>query len=237
MQLFYFEQPTAQDKKLSLEKEDTRHITKVLRKKVGDVISITNGRGDLFNATIIQLTSNRCELKLEHLRFEKARKPQLHIAIAPTKMNDRMEWFLEKSTELGISTITPLLCSNSERRNIKEDRFEKIITSAMKQSLQLYKPVLHPLTAVEEIIERSTSEIKIIAHCEETNKKHLIELLDSNKNILILIGPEGDFTTAEIEKALRHQFMPAHLGHTRLRTETAGVHATSLFNAYVTNSK
>ena len=233
MQLFYFSQPNATDEFLSLEKEDTRHITKVLRKKVGDVINVTNGRGDLFDATITQLTSNKCQLKLKHLRFETSKKPQLHIAIAPTKMNDRMEWFLEKSTELGISAITPLLCSNSERRNIKEERFEKIIISAMQQSLQLHKPVLHPFINLDEFVHSANSELKLIAHCEETNKKHITELLDSEKDTLILIGPEGDFTPAEIQNALKNQFAPVHLGHTRLRTETAGIYVASLFNAVI----
>lgn len=233
MQLFYFEQPTSNDTILKLEKEDTRHMTKVLRKKVGDNLSVTNGRGDLFEATILKLTSNKCELALKHLRYENPKKPQLHIAIAPTKMNDRMEWFLEKSTELGISQITPLLCSNSERRTVKEDRFEKIIISAMQQSLQLHKPILHPFTPFNDFVETKMVAVKLIAHCEETNKKHLKELLDSNLDTLILIGPEGDFTPDEIENALKHQFAPVHLGHTRLRTETAGVHVASLFNALI----
>ena len=233
MQLFYFPQPNSNSTELSLEKEDTRHITKVLRKKVGDSISITNGKGDLFEATITQLTSNRCQLSLQHIRFEEAKQPQLHIAIAPTKMNDRMEWFLEKSTELGIATITPLLCSNSERRNIKEDRFDKIIISAMQQSLQLHKPVLNSFTPFDEFVASHKCEVQLIAHCEETDKIHISDLLDPQKDTLILIGPEGDFTPAEIQSALEHQFAPVHLGHTRLRTETAGIYAASLFNAAI----
>jgi 16S rRNA (uracil1498-N3)-methyltransferase len=148
-------------------------------------------------------------------------------------MNDRMEWFLEKSTELGVSAITPLLCANSERRNIKLDRFDKIIVSAMKQSLQLRKPILNPLTKIEDFIASSKDEIQLIAHCEETDKTHLSELLRSKSNTTILIGPEGDFTTAEIENALKNKYLPVHLGHTRLRTETAGVYAASLFNAII----
>ncbi len=233
MQLFYFPQATRDTHKLSLEKEDTRHITKVLRKSVGDNISITNGLGDLFDARITALTSNRCELELHHLRHQEQLKPGLHIAIAPTKMNDRMEWFLEKSTELGITEITPLLCANSERRTIKEDRFEKILVSAMKQSLQLYKPILNELTSVEDFLKYPSNGNKIIAHCEETEKKHLSKLLDHSKNTIVLIGPEGDFTTTEIEMAFTNGFSPAHLGSTRLRTETAGVYAASLYNALI----
>ncbi|BAO55917.1 16S rRNA (uracil(1498)-N(3))-methyltransferase [Nonlabens marinus] len=231
MQLFYFPQATATTTLLSLEKEDTRHITKVLRKKVGDQVSITNGTGDLFDGTITQLTSNKCSLKLQHVKFEPAPSGQLHIAIAPTKMNDRMEWFLEKSTELGITEITPLLCSNSERRSIKWDRFDKILVSAMKQSLQLHKPKLNELTSLEEFMETESSSIKLIAHCEQTQKKHLSGFLEKDLEITLLIGPEGDFTPQEIEQALVKNYQPVHLGATRLRTETAGVYAASLFNA------
>ncbi len=231
MQLFYFPQATATTTLLDLEKEDTRHITKVLRKKVGDQVSITNGLGDLFNGKIIQLTSNKCSLELQHVKFEPAPVPQLHIAIAPTKMNDRMEWFLEKSTELGIAEITPLLCSNSERRSIKWDRFDKILVSAMKQSLQLHKPVLNELTSYVDLLDKNQSGKKLIAHCEETQKQHLSTFLEKDTGVTLLIGPEGDFTPQEIEQALANNFQPVHLGATRLRTETAGVYAASLFNA------
>jgi 16S rRNA (uracil1498-N3)-methyltransferase len=237
MQLFYFPQVKINTSDLSLDKEDTRHITKVLRKTVGDTVSITNGLGDLFDGTITELTSNRCTLTLAFIRNEPTCKPLLHIAIAPTKMNDRMEWFLEKSTELGICTITPLLCANSERRNINLDRFDKIIVSAMKQSLQLHKPILNPLTKIEDFIRSNKDDIQLIAHCEETDKTHLSEFLRSNSNTTILIGPEGDFTTTEIKNALKNNYHPVHLGHTRLRTETAGVYATSLFNAVIQNQK
>lgn len=233
MQLFHFPQATKQTTALSLEKEDTRHITKVLRKKVGDQVSITNGTGDLFEGTITQLTSNRCLLELQHLKFVPATTPKLHIAIAPTKMNDRMEWFLEKSTELGIAEITPLLCANSERRNIKLDRFDKILISAMKQSLQFHKPALNPLTSIEDFLESHQNDRQLIAHCEETDKKHLSEFLQKDLNITLLIGPEGDFTSDEIAKAIERNYQPVHLGATRLRTETAGVYAASLFNAMV----
>jgi len=231
MQLFHFPQATSQSTELSLEKEDTRHITKVLRKKVGDVVSITNGNGDLFDGTISQLTSNRCTLELQHIKYVPAPTPRLHIAIAPTKMNERMEWFLEKSTELGVSEITPLLCGNSERRAIKLDRFEKILVSAMKQSLQFHKPILNPLITIEEFMGSHSNELQLMAHCEETDKKHLSQLLHPERHTTLLIGPEGDFTQEEIENALNKNFLPVHLGVTRLRTETAGVYAASLFNA------
>ncbi len=231
MQLFYYPQPQQFDVELSLEKEETRHITKVLRKKIGDQIHITNGKGDLFEGTITAVTSNRCTFALKHLRYEKLERPQLHIAIAPTKMNDRMEWFLEKATELGIYRITPILSSNSERRKIKIDRFEKIIVSAMQQSLQLYKPILDDLTPLDHFVNQSFDGIKLMAHCEPYDKKHLKHYMQSSSNICLLIGPEGDFTPSEIEGALNKEFKPVHLGETRLRTETAGVYGASLFNA------
>jgi 16S rRNA (uracil1498-N3)-methyltransferase len=144
-----------------------------------------------------------------------------------------MEWFLEKSTELGISEITPLICGNSERRTIKLDRFDKILVSAMKQSLQFHKPILNPITTIEDFISSHSNELQLIAHCEETEKKHLSQLLHPELNTTLLIGPEGDFTLEEIENALKKNYLPVHLGVTRLRTETAGVYAASLFNSII----
>jgi 16S rRNA (uracil1498-N3)-methyltransferase len=229
MQLFYFHQVQIQSSSLSLEKEETRHITKVLRKKMGDVISITNGRGDLFEGTITSLTSNRCEIQIQFIETRKRFLPELHIAIAPTKMNDRMEWFLEKSTELGVATITPLLCHHSERRNIKLDRFDKIVVSAMKQSLQLFKPAINPLTSFEDFL-LSNHENPMIAHCAKSSKNHLSDITKSGDNITVLIGPEGDFSDYEIAQAMSQGYRPIELGNTRLRTETAGIHVASIFN-------
>jgi 16S rRNA (uracil1498-N3)-methyltransferase len=147
--------------------------------------------------------------------------------MAPTKMNDRFEWFLEKCTEIGIDEITPVLCEHSERKKINPERFEKVILSAMKQSLKYTLPRLNSLRRLEDLVASSRSEARLIAHCEEGVKKNLPELVKGKKDILILIGPEGDFAPREIELALSNGFRGLSLGASRLRTETAGVVACS----------
>jgi len=152
----------------------------------------------------------------------------LHVAIAPTKNIDRFEWFLEKATEIGIDEITPLLCERSERKILKAERLEKIIESAMKQSLKFHLPKLNPLIKFSDFINQDFDSDLYIAHCEETDKKTLKSMLVPNKNTTILIGPEGDFSTVEIEKAMQQNFVSITLGETRLRTETAGLVATQM---------
>lgn len=232
MNLFYFPQVTATATTLVLDKEDTRHMTRVLRKRTGDIVHVTDGCGTLFTATIGLITSTRCELDLAFAKAESPKPNKLHIAIAPTKMNDRMEWFLEKATEMGISKITPILCDHSERKIIKLDRFEKIIISAMQQSLQLFKPELTDLITFNEFINCKADGVKVIAHCEDSDKKQLQELLLKNQPATIIIGPEGDFSTSEIKSAIAAGFKPARLGNTRLRTETAGVYTAAMFNGF-----
>lgn len=230
MQLFYYENITQNTTTLQLDKEDARHMTRVLRKKTGDLVHVTDGKGNLFTATLGLVTSTKCEL---HLAFAKAAPPQpyhLHIAIAPTKMNDRMEWFLEKATEMGVSRITPIRCDHSERKSINYERFDKIIVSAMKQSLQFYKPQLDELTSFNDFIASTHHAVKLIAHCEETKKQTLQELATRGASTIMLIGPEGDFSTTEINAALAHGFKPVSLGANRLRTETAGVYTSAILN-------
>ncbi|MFT5892575.1 MAG: 16S rRNA (uracil1498-N3)-methyltransferase, partial [Dokdonia sp.] len=149
---------------------------------------------------------------------------KLHIAIAPTKLNDRFEWFLEKSTEIGITEITPIICDHSERKQIKEERFKKIVQSAMKQSLQAHLPVLHPMTTLKDFIaSQPQAHLSCIAHCEEGEKSPLTKELTAAKDILILIGPEGDFSSQEITQAVSKGYKEITLGNSRLRTETAGI--------------
>jgi len=148
------------------------------------------------------------------------------LAVAPTKMNDRYEWFLEKATEIGIDSITPIICDHSERKVIKTERFDKILQSAMKQSLSYYLPTLHPLISFKEFIKQDFSDQLFIAHCEDTERKSLKQALQPKQDVIILIGPEGDFSTKEIELAIAKSFSPVTLGNTRLRTETAAIVAT-----------
>lgn len=231
MQLFYYPQITPDIQTLHLNKEDARHLTRVLRKKTGDSVHVTDGKGNLYNATVGLVTSNKCELNLAFAKAEKPQSYKLHIAIAPTKMNERMEWFLEKATEMGVHKITPLLCDHSERKAINHDRFSKIITSAVQQSLQLHMPQLDELKAFADFINEVTTAQKLIAHCEESPKTTLQEIASKNSETLVLIGPEGDFSTNEIALALQSGFTPVSLGTNRLRTETAGIYTSAIFNA------
>lgn len=223
MQLFYNPNINENTESFSFDKEESKHIVKVMRKKGGDILHVTNGLGFLFTTEIILGSDIKCTVKI--VSFEKTPLPkyQLHLAVAPTKMNDRYEWFLEKATELGISEITPIICDHSERKFVKTDRFDKIIQSAMKQSLQVYLPKLNEPITFKDFLKTTPDGLLLIAHCEETDKKSLKSVLKTNENITLLIGPEGDFSIKEIALALEKKYVPVSLGNTRLRTETAAI--------------
>ncbi|WP_047546483.1 16S rRNA (uracil(1498)-N(3))-methyltransferase [Psychroserpens sp. Hel_I_66] len=223
MQLFYNKDLTQNDTEIRFSKDESRHIVKVLRKSLGDILHITNGKGFLFSAEIILADLKNCVAKILSLEEQPKRSYQVHLAVAPTKMNDRYEWFLEKATEIGIDQITPIICENSERKVIKPERFEKILQSAMKQSLNCYMPKLNEAITFKDFIEQKFESQIFIAHCEETQKQSLKQSLKLNEDVLILIGPEGDFSTSEIELAIKQNYKPVTLGNTRLRTETAAI--------------
>jgi 16S rRNA (uracil1498-N3)-methyltransferase len=225
MQLFYNPNISKLEKEVTFDKEESRHIVKVLRMKEGDTFKITNGKGSFFSAEIISANPKGCLVKILSEEFQQPLPYQLHLAVAPTKLNDRYEWFLEKATEIGISEITPIICDHSERKTIKPERYEKILQSAMKQSLKAYLPVLNEAVSYKDFInsEKNSEGLKCIAHCEETDKKSLKSVLKPNQKITILIGPEGDFSSEEIELAKQAGFIPVTLGESRLRTETAAV--------------
>ena len=223
MQLFYNFNIKPEDKSFFFDKEESKHIVKVLRKKESDKIFITNGLGYLFESEIITASEKKCEVKITKETFQEPDKFYTHIAVAPTKMNDRLEWFLEKATEIGIHEITPIICDNSERKVYKIDRAEKIIQAAMKQSLQFYLPKINEPISYSQFVKQSFDGKKFIAHCEETERKAFQNEVKPNEKITILIGPEGDFSTKEIKLALENQFIPVTLGNTRLRTETAAL--------------
>lgn len=223
MQLFYNPDIDERTTQLSFTRDESKHIFKVLRKSVGDVLQITNGKGWFFNAEIILFDIKNCIANITSKSFQPPKEYQLHLAVAPTKMNDRYEWFLEKATEIGIDSITPIICDHSERKVIKTDRFEKILQSAMKQSLHYYMPKLKEAISFNDFIKQDFQGLKFIAHCEETDKTSLKNELKSKQDVTILIGPEGDFSVKEIEMAKKHQFIPVTLGTTRLRTETAAI--------------
>jgi len=225
MQLFYNPDIHEATSSFTFDKEESKHIVKVLRKSVGDVLHITNGLGWMFDAEIINADIKKCQANISNAKQHPKREYKLHLAVAPTKMNDRFEWFLEKATEIGIDTITPILCDHSERKVIKLDRFEKILQSAMKQSLQCYLPTINELTPFNSFVNQDFEGQKYIAHCEDSDRNSLKSQLKPDQDIVILIGPEGDFSVKEIETALQHNFIPVTLGNTRLRTETAAIAA------------
>ncbi|GAA4810904.1 16S rRNA (uracil(1498)-N(3))-methyltransferase [Litoribaculum gwangyangense] len=233
MQLFYNPEITEQTTQFSLDKEESRHVVKVLRKSVGDELHITNGKGWLFTAKISVANINKCTAEIVSKKFQAKHNYHLHLAVAPTKMNDRYEWFLEKATEIGLDSITPIICEHSERKVIKPERFERILQSAMKQSLQCYLPKLNEAISFQDFIKQDFTGDLFIAHCEETDRKSLKKQLKPKTEITILIGPEGDFSVKEIEIALQNNFIPVTLGATRLRTETAALvacHSVAFIN-------
>ncbi|MEP3839155.1 MAG: 16S rRNA (uracil(1498)-N(3))-methyltransferase [Algibacter sp.] len=223
MQLFYSPDITEHTGQFTFNRDESKHIVKVLRKNMGDTLYITNGNGWLFTAEISVPNINKCTAKIVSKALQPKRKYKLHLAVAPTKMNDRYEWFLEKATEIGIDSITPIICDHSERKVIKPERFERILQSAMKQSLSCYLPKLNDAIPFQAFIEQGFKTELFIAHCEETDRKSLKQQLKPTTDITILIGPEGDFSVKEITKALENNFIPVTLGETRLRTETAAI--------------
>ncbi|WCC41697.1 16S rRNA (uracil(1498)-N(3))-methyltransferase [Tenacibaculum finnmarkense] len=225
MQLFFNPDITTETTQITFDKEESRHIVRVLRKKEGDILQITNGAGFLFSVSITIANDKRCLTTV--VKYEEKpnnRDYYLHVAIAPTKNNDRLEWFLEKATEIGIDEITPIICDNSERKIVKIDRLNKIVQAAMKQSLQFTLPKLNDPIKLSEFLKKDVTSKLFIAHCEENIEKKLLKnIADKNENYTILIEPEGDFSSKEIDYALNHNFKPISLGDNRLRTETAGL--------------
>jgi len=225
MHVFYT--PDISSNEYVLNEEESRHCTKVLRLGIGSLVYLIDGIGGLYKAEITGEHKKHVGLKVIEAKHEyQKRNHHLHIAIAPTKNIDRLEWFLEKATEIGIEEITPVICDRSERKIVKEDRLYKVITSAVKQSLQAYHPVLNPQVPLAAFLKQQNDSVKMIAHCLENEPRQFItNVTKPGERYTILIGPEGDFTTHEIEMALQSGYKPLTLGNTRLRTETAGLAA------------
>ncbi|WP_025125618.1 16S rRNA (uracil(1498)-N(3))-methyltransferase [Myroides odoratimimus] len=229
MQLFYSPEIEKGQTSFTFDKDESKHIIKVLRRKMGDLLYVTNGKGTLFTTKITLNSDKKCVTEIIDSEDQAPTPFRLHLAVAPTKMNERYEWFLEKATEIGIHEITPIICDHSERKIVKTERFEKIIQSAMKQSLQYYLPILNEPISLKDFLNQDHQGEKYIAHCEETEKVLLKDSIDIHKNYLLLVGPEGDFSTNEINLALAKGYRPVSLGHTRLRTETAALVAVHSF--------
>ena len=224
MHVFYT--PDINSNNYTLNEEESKHCSKVLRLGVGDVVHLIDGRGGLYKAQINEANKKHVQLLvIEHQQEYGKPNHHLHIAIAPTKNIDRLEWFLEKATEIGIDEITPIICDRSERKIIKEERLEKVITSAVKQSLTAYHPQLNKAISFADFITKNKETEKFIAHCMDGAKPYINQIVNIHQSYLILIGPEGDFTPAELNVALQNGYKPVTLGNTRLRTETAALAA------------
>lgn len=229
MHLFYT--PDISSETYTLNEIESKHCIKVLRLNINDQIELIDGKGSFYEAKIIDANPKKCKIEITKTIHEFGKRNHyLHIAIAPTKNMDRFEWFLEKATEIGIDEITPLLCDHSERKVIKTERLEKIIVSAVKQSIKAYKPILNPLTKWSDFISQNLEGSKYIAHCEENEKQNLKANYKAGDNAVILIGPEGDFSPNEIKLAKENNFLETSLGESRLRTETAGLVACHTIN-------
>lgn len=209
---------------VQLTPEESKHCIKVLRLKKGDHVQLLNGKGSSFEAIIQIADLKACMLEIvKEDKYLKYRSYNITIAIAPTKNMERLEWFAEKAAEIGIDRIVPVICQHSERKEIKTERLEKILISAMKQSGQKYLPELTRQLSFKELVVHPFDGDKLIAHCESGEKKLLKNSITPGNKILLLIGPEGDFAPSEIELALENGFIPVSLGDSRLRTETAGI--------------
>ena len=218
----------------TLSEEESQHAVRVLRLQSGDELEVVDGAGGYYLAVVTNPHPKHCEFQIKETITEYGKRDyRLHIAIAPTKNIERLEWFIEKCTEIGVDEITPILCRFSERKIIKPERLEKIIVSAAKQSLKAYFPILNPMCSFRDFIQQTTVSQKFIAHCYEQDKQLLQHIYQKPSDALILIGPEGDFSLEEVQAAIQHRFLPVSLGSSRLRTETAGIaacHTVALMN-------
>lgn len=223
MQLFYNASLDGSVTQFVFNEEESRHIVKVLRKKPGDHLQITNGKGYLFKAEILSADLKQCKARIVETTKKHQKMHRLHMVVAPTKSMDRFEWFLEKVTEIGVNEITPIICEHSERKVLKMPRIERIVQGAMKQSLRTYLPKINEPVRFDDFVKRNHEGLLFIAHCHDEEKMELIRRVAPDKDITILIGPEGDFSEREVDLAYASSFYPVALGDARLRTETAAI--------------
>ncbi|MBX2963277.1 MAG: 16S rRNA (uracil(1498)-N(3))-methyltransferase [Cyclobacteriaceae bacterium] len=214
-----------------LNPDEARHCTKVLRKKPGDVIMVTDGKGWFYNVLITASAIDRCTFAVQNSWKETPRNYSIHIAIAPTKSPDRIEWMVEKCVEIGVDEISFLHCANSERQNLKMERLQKIAISAMKQSIRATLPHLSPPVPFSVFINGiNDSPQKFIGYVDSDNPIHLKQIALKDHRYLVLIGPEGDFSLSELTEAIDNGFQKVSLGNHRLRTETAGFTSCCILN-------
>jgi 16S rRNA (uracil1498-N3)-methyltransferase len=213
-----------------LGEDESKHCVKVLRRQVGDEINIIDGKGTFYKAKISKAHQKKCEFEVLETKNEAKPAFHRHLAIAPTKNMDKMEWLVEKATEIGIDEITFFQSFHSERKVIKIDRLEKKVISAMKQSLKARKPILHEIIPFKKLLEETKATNKLIAYVDFENQVHMKNELHGQHDTLILVGPEGDFTPEEIDLSVRNGLKKVSLGNSRLRTETAALAAVHLMN-------
>ena len=232
VRFFYVERATATD---CLPDEETNHALKVLRLKAGDKVFLMDGEGSFHRAEIVDAKSKRCQYRIvESLPQQKTWTNKLHLAIAPTKMMERMEWLAEKATEVGFDELSFLRCTFSERKVIRKDRIDKIVVSAMKQSRKPWRPVVNEIVSFKKFLAEDFSGKRYIAHCyDEIERKNFFDILstekfDKDEEITVLIGPEGDFSIDEVKQAVSNGYVSVSLGESRLRTETAGLAAVMM---------
>lgn len=228
MNLFY--QPLIPQGALHLDPDESRHAIKVLRKRNGDLISVTDGKGVFYEGIITDADARQCTFDIHSTTTGTKKNFRIHIGISPTKNADRIEWFVEKSVEFGVDEITLLQCDHTERQHLKVERLNKTAVSAMKQSLKATLPIIHPITDFKNVLISTNDEQKYIAHVDGRNQQHLQQLVEGGLSYLVLIGPEGDFSTDELTLAGAHGFKKVSLGPSRLRTETAGIAACHILN-------
>lgn len=228
MALFYIPDIT---KTWELPEEEAAHCLRVLRLGVGDNLEATDGKGNFYKAVISSVSGKHCYIEaIEIIPTPKSWQGYLHLAIAPTKNIDRIEWFIEKAVEIGIDEVTFLNCRFSERKMVKTERIERIVISAMKQSLKPYKTIINEMTDFKKFIVKNADGERFIAHCYEEEKQQLKNILKAGSKATIMIGPEGDFSPEEVECAKKAGYTAVSLGNSRLRTETAGLVACHTFN-------
>ena len=232
MRFFYV--PNVQENG-ELPEEEAMHALRVLRLKSGDEIMLTDGIGNFYKAEITVAATRKCVFKLlETIPQTPIWRGHLHLVVSPTKMMERMEWLVEKATEIGFDRISFINCDNSERRVIKVKRLEKIAVSAMKQSRKAWKPIIDEIVSFDELVAESTEGLRYIAHCYEEIKKvdlfNQLSISDKDEDVTVFIGPEGDFSLSEVRKAIDAGFVSVSLGESRLRTETAALYSVMMAN-------
>jgi 16S rRNA (uracil1498-N3)-methyltransferase len=225
---FYLSAYHPGDVEITLDEDNSRHVVQVLRMQKGQQLQLTDGRGWLLTAAVLDDHKKKCVVRVDASAFQPARARKVTVAMSLLKNASRFEWFLEKATEIGVTGIIPLLCERTEKQHFRQDRMQNILVSAMLQSQQTWLPALRTPVPVTQVIREGFGEEGFIAHCVETERSSLAAGVSAAASQLILIGPEGDFTRNEIEMALGSGFLPVTLGETRLRTETAGVVAATL---------